>query len=424
MTEGAAREDAGRLRDIEAVTDAALSRLDEQELLRTLLERVKKVLGADTAAVLLLDRSARQLVATAASGIEEEVRQGVRVPLGAGFAGRIAATAEPVILDRVDSTTVRNQLLVDRGIQTLLGVPMFAGGTVIGVLHVGSVSGRTFGAEDAELLQLAADRAALAVHSLMTQEDRQAAVALQSSLLPSALPELPGLRMAARYVAGSGSVGGDWYDVFALPDGKVAIVVGDVAGSGLSAAVIMGRMRSALRAYVLETQDPATALRKLDRKMQYFEPDAMGTVFYGLYEPRTGELTASSAGHLPPLLVIPGGRPGGPERAEAFPVFIPPDLPIGAADDAPRRSSVFGVPAGGLLCCYTDGLVERRDEVLDQGIGRLALALRTLMELRSPGVPGPDLLLADDACAAVMRALVGRAPARDDVAVLVMHRAN
>ena len=127
---------AGRLRDIEAVTDAALSRLDEQVLLETLLERVKKVLGADTAAVLLLDRSARQLVATAASGIEEEVRQGVRVPLGAGFAGRVAASGEPVILNRVDHTTVRNRLLVDRGIQSLLGVPSLAGGNEIGRAHV------------------------------------------------------------------------------------------------------------------------------------------------------------------------------------------------------------------------------------------------------------------------------------------------
>jgi signal transduction protein with GAF and PtsI domain len=109
---------AGRLADIEAVTDAALSRLDEQALLDALLERVKTVLGADTAAVLLLDKSASQLVATAASGIEEEVSQGVRIPLGSGFAGRVAASREPVILSHVDHTTVRNPLLVDRGIKS------------------------------------------------------------------------------------------------------------------------------------------------------------------------------------------------------------------------------------------------------------------------------------------------------------------
>jgi len=144
---------AGRLRDIEALADAALSRLDEQRLLAALLERVKTVLRADTATVLLLDRSASQLVAAAASGIEEEVRQGTRVPLGAGFAGRVAASRQPVILTTVDHTTVRNPLLVDRGIRSLLGVPLFAGGKVIGVPHVGSLSSRAFGPGDVELVR-------------------------------------------------------------------------------------------------------------------------------------------------------------------------------------------------------------------------------------------------------------------------------
>jgi phosphoserine phosphatase RsbU/P len=403
----------GRLRDIEAVTDAALSRLDEQALLNALLERVKGVLRADTAAVLLLDQSASRLVATAASGIEEEVRQGVRVPLGAGFAGRVAASREPVILTHVDHTTVRNPLLVDRGIKSLLGVPLLVGGKVIGVLHVGSLSGRPFGQQDAELLQLAADRAALALYSMMSQDDALAAVALHRSLLPATLPQVPGLDLAARYVTGSGTVGGDWYDVFLLPDGKLGIVVGDVAGSGLAAAVIMGRMRSALRAYVLETADPGTALRMLDRKIQYFEPDAMATVLYGLYTPGTGEFTASAAGHLPPVLAAPGGR--------AAPMPIRPDPPIGAADDPQRRSTTAFIPPGALLCCFTDGLVERRDRSIDHGIDKVAAVLdeQVAAAVGHSGTAGSP---AEDACAAVMRALVGTDPASDDIAVLMLSR--
>jgi len=412
---------AGRLRDIEAVADAALSRLDEQSLLNALLERVKSVLQADTAVVLLLDRSAGQLVATAASGIEEEVRQGVRIPLGAGFAGRVAASREPVILNTVDRTTVRNPLLVDRGIKSLLGVPLLAGGKVIGVLHVGSLSGRPFGQQDARLLQLAADRAALALHSIMSQDDALAAVALQRGLLPTALPAVPGLDLAARYVAGSGTVGGDWYDVFVLPDGKLGVVVGDVAGSGLEAAVIMGRMRSALRAYVLEAADPATALRMLDRKIQYFEPDAMATVLYGLYTPETGEFTASSAGHLPPVLAAPGRQAG----------LLPlrPDPPIGTADDPRRQSATTFVPPGALLCCFTDGLVERRDRPIDHGISKLAAILDEQVAARTArtgrgGTTGPTAAepTAAEACAAVMRALVGNTPVPDDIAVLVLSR--
>src|SRR6202008_2315952 len=155
---------------------------------------------------------------------------------------------------------------------------LFAGGKVIGVLHVGSLRGRPFGQEDVDLLQLAADRAALALHSMMSQDDALAAAALQRSLLPDTLPRVPGIDLAARYVTGSGNVGGDWYDVFPLPDGRLGGGGGGVAGSGLAAAVIMGRMRSPLRASALETADPAAALRMLDRKMQYFEPDAMATV--------------------------------------------------------------------------------------------------------------------------------------------------
>src|SRR5215469_9173874 len=385
---------AERLRDIEAVTDAALSRLDEQALLETLLDRVKKTLQADTAAVLLLDRSARQLTAAAACGIEEEVTQGARVSLGTGFAGRVAASRQPVILTDVNDTTVSNPLLVQRGIRSLLGVPLFAGGSVIGVLHVGSLSGRQFTQEDVELLQLAGDRAALALQSMMAQDDALAAVALHRSLLPAELPEVPGLELAARYVTGSGNVGGDWYDVFVLPDGRLGIVVGDVAGSGLQAAVIMGRMRSALRAYVLEVEDPAVALRMLDRKIQYFEANSMATVLYGLYSPESGEFLASSAGHLPPVLATPG---------DSAPSVLPiePDPPIGTADDLPRHSTVSVIPPGGLLCCYTDGLVERRGQSLDDGIGSLAHALDACLSGGSRA--GRPVGLADDACAEVMR---------------------
>lgn len=405
---------ADRLRDIEAVTDAALSRLDEQALLETLLDRVKKTLQADTAAVLLLDRSARQLRAAAASGIREEVSQGARVPLGTGFAGRVAASRQPVILNEVNHTTVSNPLLVEQGIRSLLGVPLFAGGEVIGVLHVGSRSGRRFSQEDVDLLRLAGDRAALALHSMMAQDDALAAMALHRSLLPAALPEVPGVELAARYVPGTGNVGGDWYDVFVLPNGKLGIVVGDVAGSGLPAAVIMGRMRSSLRAYVLEVEDPAVALRMLDRKIQYFEPSAMATTLYGLYTPETGEFLVSSAGHLPPVLAVPGDQP-----ASALP--IQPDPPIGAADDPPRHSLATCVPPGALMCCYTDGLVERRDRSLDDGIGSLGAIMDQELGAR-PGRTGRPVSVAEDACAAAMRVLLGNAPARDDVAIFMAYR--
>jgi serine phosphatase RsbU (regulator of sigma subunit) len=167
-------------------------------------------------------------------------------------------------------------------------------------------------------------------------------------------------------------------------------------------------MRSALRAYVLEAPDPGTALRMLDRKIQYFEPDAMATVLYGLYTPGTGEFAVSSAGHLPPVLAAPD--------LQAAPLSVQPDPPIGAADDPQRRTATVLVPPGALLCCFTDGLVERRGQVLDQGIGAVAVTLGKLI------AASPDGTNAEEACIEVMRVLVGTSATQDDIAVLVLSR--
>lgn len=387
-----------KLRDIQAITDAALSYLGAEDFLAELLGRVKESLDADTAAVLLLDRSARQLIATAARGLEEEVRQGVRIPVGRGFAGRIAAEARPVILDHVDHSNVLNPILLEKGIRSLIGVPLLVNGAVIGVLHVGSTGDRVFTIDDAALLQMAAERAALAVQSLRSRDDRTAAAALQQSLLPAELPAVPGVDIAARYVAGDGRVGGDWYDVFTLPSGELCVVMGDVAGSGLQAAVIMGRMRSALRAYALETSDPAEVLSRLDRKMQHFESDVMATVSYAVVDPSTGRVGIAAAGHFPPVVAAPG------ERAALAKIAV--GVPIGVADDPARLTTTIQLAPGTVLGLFTDGLVERRHTPIDD---RLALLCRVV----EPAAP-------ESVCVSVMGTLVDREPAGDDIALLVL----
>ena len=388
-----------KLQGIRSVTDAALSYLGADDLLTTLLSRVREILNADTAAVLLLDNLGRQLIATAASGLEEEVSQGVRIPVGRGFAGRIAAERQPVILDHVDHGNVLNPLLLEKGIRSLAGVPLLVHGAVLGVLHVGTVHNRVFTADDAALLQLAADRAALAVQSLQSREDHAAAIALQRSLVPSALPAVKGVEIAARYVPGSGHVGGDWYDAFVLPSGELGMVVGDVAGSGLGAAVIMGRIRSALRAYVLEFPDPADVLSKLDHKMQYFEEgEVMATVNYVVLDPDSGQLRISSAGHLPPVIAAPG------QRGAMAQIAVDP--PIGVTDTPVRQVTTLALAPGAVLCLFTDGLVERRDEPIDDGI-------TLLCETVTPGPP-------EGVCVSVMQALVGSQYPGDDIALLVL----
>ena len=389
-----------RLRAIQSITDAALSRLDHRDLLAALLARTRDALQADTAAVLLLDFASGQLIATAASGLEEEVHQGVRIPVGRGFAGRIVAEYQPVVLDHVDHTTVLNPILWAKGLQSMMGVPMVAGGRVIGVLHVGSLTPRKFTAHDTELLQLAADRAAAAVQSMTAQADRLAAAALQRSLVPAALPVVARAELAARYIPGSGGVGGDWYDVFTLPTGELCVVIGDVAGSGLPAAVIMGRMRSALRAYALETRDPAEVLSRLDRKMQHFEPDAMATVLYAVIEPGLDRMNICLAGHFPPVIAHPG------QPAELASVAT--GVLIGIADQVRRQVTTVPILPGTLLCFYTDGLIERPGELIDDGLTRLCRAVTA-----QP---------AEGASAAVMNTLIGSGRARDDIALLMVRR--
>jgi sigma-B regulation protein RsbU (phosphoserine phosphatase) len=389
-----------RLRAIQSITDAALSRLDDRDLLTELIDRTRDALQADTAAVLLLDAPSGQLIAAAAAGLEEEVSQGVRIPVGRGFAGRIAAERRPVILDHVDRSTVLNPILWAKGIRSMMGVPMVAGGQVTGVLHVGSLTPREFTRHDVELLQLAADRAAAAVQSITARSDRVAVEALQRSLVPSSLPVVPGAEMAARYIPGRGAVGGDWYDVFTLPSGELCVVIGDVAGSGLPAAVIMGRMRSALRAYALETRDPAEVLARLDRKILHFEPDALATVLYAVIDPALDRMHVASAGHFAPVLACPG------QPAELADVTT--GMLIGIQPGARRPVSTVKIPPGALLCFYTDGLIERPGEVIDEGLARLCRAVAA------------DL--PDTVCSAVTGALIGSEPARDDIALLMIRR--
>jgi putative methionine-R-sulfoxide reductase with GAF domain len=388
-----------KLRGVQSITDRALSELDSQALLEVLVERVRDALQADTAAVLLLDHPSGQLVATAASGLEEEVRQGVRIHIGRGFAGRIAAQGAPVVLDEVDHTKVVNPILLSKGIRSLMGAPLIANGAVIGVLHVGTLKPRKFTTDDVDLLQLAADRAAMAVLALQAQLDRAAASALQRSLLPSDLPSVPGLSMAARYVPGTGNVGGDWYDVFPLPSGELCAVIGDVAGSGLRAAAIMGRVKSALRAYALESSDPAEILGRLETKLAYFEPDAMVTLLCAIFSRSGDRVRIASAGHLPPILARPGQA--------AAPAEIASDVLIGVPEVIPRHVTSFDFPAGGMLCLYTDGLVERRGQPIDDGIRKLCAAVPT-------GDP-------EVACACVMAAMAD-GTRTDDVALLIICR--
>ena len=233
--------------------------------------------------------------------------------------------------------------------------------------------------------------------------ERGVAETLQRSLLPDQLPELAGVRLAARYVPGAvgTEVGGDWYDVIPLPSGEVGLVMGDVVGHDLDAAASMGQLRNALRACAAEGAAPDLVLQRLNRLCLQQDLGSMATVLYAVLDPVLGSLCMANAGHYPPLLV------SGPDRRFLESAPCPP---IGAVREVHYTSTLHQLPPGSLLVLYTDGLVERRDQPVEEGMQRLQELVQ---------VAADDDRLGDVCDALLAGMLSGRAP-EDDVALLVL----
>jgi serine phosphatase RsbU (regulator of sigma subunit)/anti-sigma regulatory factor (Ser/Thr protein kinase) len=394
-----AQATSATLSAIQRVTDAALAYLPLDELLLELLDRIAEIVHSDTAAFLLLDEAANELVARAAKGIEEEVEQGVRIPLGRGFAGRIAAERRPVTIPDVDHGDILNPILREKGIRSLLGVPLVVEGRVTGVLHVGTLTPRDFTADDRNLLQLAADRAATAIEHARLFEQRRVVEILQRSIVPERPPSVPGVEVAARYRPATvrGGIGGDWYDIFPLPHGDVALAIGDVMGHGIGAAATMAQVRTGLRAYALEGHPPAEIAERLNRLAMSLDSHRMTTFAYLVVDLDRQRLHAVNAGHIPPLVRSPTG--------ETSYLPVEGDVPLGVGPATRYHEHEFELPSGSTIVMVTDGAVEVRGESLDHGLERL----RVLVAAAPP---------LDALCEAVARGDARGQPADDDVAVL------
>jgi signal transduction histidine kinase len=179
-----------RLRRLQTVSDVALAHLSLDELLNELLDRIRDALEADTCAVLMLDEERRELVARAAKGIEEEVERGVRIPLGKGFAGRVAAERRSVIIPDVDHSEVLNPILREKGIRSLLGTPLIARGRVLGVVHVGTLRPHDFTQDEVELLELVAGRVGMALERALLHEELVKLEALKREFMATAAHEV------------------------------------------------------------------------------------------------------------------------------------------------------------------------------------------------------------------------------------------
>jgi hypothetical protein len=388
------------LRDLRSITDSSLGRLAVDELLSVILQRVCQILRADAAAVLLLDASSAQLVTRAAVGFGE-VCPDFRIDLGAGFAAVIARQKRPMVLNNIDAAIIPDPALRARGLTTMLVIPLLSRGQVVGLLYVGALEERSFGDVDIELAQVAADRIASVTEPRTWELEGVAAGVLQARFLPAGIPSIEGLEFSARYVpAQHGGVGGDWYDVFVVPSGHVWVVTGDVRGHDLTAAAVMARLRGTIQAYAFEGGRPAEVLARTDRELEHFEPDEMATVVCAVLEPPFDQIRVCLAGHPPPVRAVPGGAS----------ILIDPPVgpPLGVVSDADRMAKDFEFPAGAVLFCYTDGLIERPGEGLDVSLGRLQAAVTAA---------DPERV-----CQSAMEALVGGRIPHDDIAAVAVRR--
>ena len=394
---------AQRLADVQRVTDVALARTSLDDLLHGLLSHVNTALKADTTTIFLLDEDQR-FERRASLGSEDELTNRVLNTVGQSLVHRSVERFEPILLD--DASGLGDLVLDARGIRSVAGVPLLVEGRIVGVLCVGHLETSAFSGDDVRLLQLVADRAALAIENArLYEQERNVAEILQRSLIPKRLPKVEGAALAARYVAaGTGmEVGGDWYDAVELPDGRLALTIGDVVGHGVDSAAGMGQIRSALRAYALDGHGPAGVLRRLNRLVYVLGEGVMTTLVYLVLDPVVGSVTFARAGHLPPLLVRPGGGAAFLDGGEA--------LPLGVLPDAPYTDAEATLEPGSTVVLYTDGLVERRDASLDDGLANLVVAA-------SEAAPSADALVDR-----LLGALVGADGPDDDVALLALRLA-
>ncbi|HET9733332.1 MAG TPA: GAF domain-containing SpoIIE family protein phosphatase [Acidimicrobiales bacterium] len=293
------------------------------------------------------------------------------------------------------------------GAHSFAHIPLMVGGRAAGVLALTWLEERAFLPEDRELIVRLGEVSAAAVQRAQHFErTAQAADALQRAVLPSSLPTLRWATAAARYLPSEDGilVGGDWYDAFEAPGGGLWVTVGDVGGHGVAAAAAMAQLRAGVRAACFAGLGPAAALDLLDRLLDATEPDTFATAVIAALDP-SGSVVYASAGHPPPIIVTPGAPARRLEDARR------PLLGLGTGGHVAATATL---PPASTLLLYTDGLIERRGEILDVGIDRVVDALGAVDVRDGPGTVADRALASsvlaggrsDDVCVLAVRHLI------------------
>lgn len=369
-TRDEARQSSAMLGRLQTLTDAAAAGRGLTELLEDLVAACVDVFGAELAVIDLLDGNGR-LLRRAARGLAADGASAA-IRLGEGFAGRAETGEQTISVYDVSALESANGLRAS-GVRSLLAAPLIVDSRLQGVVYVGADIAGVYGESDRRLLGLAADRFAVVIaRAAVYERDRHVAQTLVAALQPARLPAVPGVSLAARYLPAERDLGGDWYDVFRLPAGSLGVAIGDVVGHGIEAAAEAVRLRNALRGAVLEGCAPVDAVAALNRHATLHPGAFASTLVYLELDAVSRCVRWASAGHLPGVVASGGvgewlGLADGP--------------PLGVTATEVWPGSERTLPSGARIVLFTDGLIERRAEPLDDGIDRLVAAAATAPDL-------------------------------------------
>jgi anti-sigma regulatory factor (Ser/Thr protein kinase) len=382
-----------RVREREDAADhVRASALDD--VLKELLQQVADIIEVDTTVLLLLGSDGRTLATDRDGRLEHELAAGLRIPVR--HSGGNGAFADITSADGLDP------LLRAGGVESVLAVPLLLDETVVGLLVAGTFEPRPFTEAEARLLQLFADRAVLEVCDGGALGEHRRAWTLQRSVLSEPLPEIPGLALAARYLPArpSAGIGGGWYDVLPLRDGRVGLAVGDVSSRGEHAARLAGELRDAMRAYAVDGETPAQVASRMWHFLDALESGEMATLLYAVYDPAPGTVRIYSAAHPAPLFV---GEDGSVRIAP-----VNPAAPLGAGGPPRDEETEATLAAGDTMLLYTEGLAERSGDRLAERRARIVREARR-------DVNDPNAL-----CSRLIANLLGGRRPEDDVALLAL----
>jgi PAS domain S-box-containing protein len=401
---------------LQQATSMLAEAITVEQVVEVMTEVGRSAIGAERSAVAMLDPERLRLRTVNPAGLPDSPGSPAgEMPLDLPSVMTSAILARrPLLIESPDALRKHFEGVADVEMflkhsdeRSWVGLPLLASGAPLGALRFSFTRPRRVADEERVFLEALAGQCALALErASMFEREHTTAETLQRSLLPDRLPTVPGIILEASYlpVTRNMEIGGDWYDAFRLPDGKLAVAAGDVMGKGLTAAAGMGRVRNALRALALTDPRPAAVLAGLDRLFIATElEEQVTTVAYLVLDPVSGEGMAGSAGHLP-LLLLSTDAPPRLEQAAA-------GTPLGWA--SPRQQYAFRLPPGNTAVLYSDGLVENRKRGLDTGLDEL---VAVAAEAPAAAVEDPALLLDY----LVDRMLTGYEQ-DDDVTVLVVH---